>query len=133
MITIIPYSINRKETWDAFVESSKNGTFLLKRNFMDYHSDRFFDCSLLVYAGISPDGEFKESGLTTKDLVAVFPANWDKENQTVYSHQGLTYGGLLVLPEVTQKEVLDMMQAILQYYRDYMQAVRLVYKPIPYI
>lgn len=100
---------------------------------MDYHSDRFFDCSLLVYAGISPDGEFKESGLTTKDLVAVFPANWDKENQTVYSHQGLTYGGLLVLPEVTQKEVLDMMQAILQYYRDYMQAVRLVYKPIPYI
>lgn len=133
MITIIPYSINRKETWDAFVESSKNGTFLLKRNFMDYHSDRFFDCSLLVYAGISPDGEFKESGLTTKDLVAVFPANWDKENRTVHSHQGLTYGGLLVLPEVTQKEVLDMMQAILQYYRDYMQAVRLVYKPIPYI
>ena len=133
MITIIPYSINRKETWDAFVESSKNGTFLLKRNFMDYHSDRFFDCSLLVYAGISPDGEFKESGLTTKDLVAVFPANWDKENRTVHSHQGLTYGGLLVLPEVTQKEVMDMMQAILQYYRDYMQAVRLVYKPIPYI
>ena len=100
---------------------------------MDYHSDRFFDCSLLVYAGISPDGEFKESGLTTKDLVAVFPANWDKENRTVHSHQGLTYGGLLVLPEVTQKEVMDMMQAILQYYRDYMQAVRLVYKPIPYI
>lgn len=133
MITIIPYSINRKETWDAFVESSKNGTFLLKRNFMDYHSDRFFDCSLLVYAGISPDGEFKESGLTTKDLVAVFPANWDKENRTVHSHQGLTYGGLLVLPEVTQKEVMDMMQAILQYYRDYMQAVRLVYNPIPYI
>ena len=115
------------------MESSKNGTFLLKRNFMDYHSDRFFDCSLLVYAGISPDGEFKESGLTTKDLVAVFPANWDKENRTVHSHQGLTYGGLLVLPEVTQKEVMDMMQAILQYYRDYMQAVRLVYKPIPYI
>ena len=132
-MTIIPYSINRKETWDAFVEMSKNGTFLLKRNFMDYHSDRFFDCSLLVYAGISPDGEFKEKGLTTKDLVAVFPANWDKESLTVYSHQGLTYGGLVVLPDVTQKEVLDMMQAILQYYRDMMQAERLVYKPIPYI
>ncbi|MBQ3777207.1 MAG: hypothetical protein II835_03825 [Fibrobacter sp.] len=84
-MTIIPYSINRKETWDAFVEMSKNGTFLLKRNFMDYHSDRFFDCSLLIYSGISPDGEFKEKGLTTKDLVAVFPANWDKEHLTVYS------------------------------------------------
>lgn len=132
-MTIIPYSINRKETWDAFVEMSKNGTFLLKRNFMDYHSDRFFDCSLLIYSGISPDGEFKEKSLTTKDLVAVFPANWDKEHQTVCSHQGLTYGGLVVLPEVTQKEVLDMMQAILLYYRDYMQAERLIYKPIPYI
>ncbi len=48
-MTIIPYSINRKETWDAFVQASKNGTFLLQRNFMDYHSDRFFDCSLLIY------------------------------------------------------------------------------------
>ena len=132
-MTIIPYSINRKETWDAFVEMSKNGTFLLKRNFMDYHSDRFFDCSLLIYSGISPDEEFKERKLTTKDLVAIFPANWDKEHQTVYSHQGLTYGGLVVLPDVTQKEVMDMMQAILQYYRDMMQAERLVYKPIPYI
>jgi dTDP-4-amino-4,6-dideoxygalactose transaminase len=132
-MTIIPYSINRKETWDAFVEMSKNGTFLLKRNFMDYHSDRFFDCSLFIYAGISPDGEFKEKCLTTKDLVAIFPANWDRESRTVYSHQGLTYGGLVVLPDVTQKEVLDMMQAILQYYRDMMQAERFVYKPIPYI
>ena len=132
-MTIIPYSINRKETWDAFVDLSKNGTFLLKRNFMDYHSNRFFDCSLLIYSGISPDEEFKERKLTTKDLVAIFPANWDKEHQTVYSHQGLTYGGLVVLPEVTQKEVMDMMQAILQYYRDMMQVERLFYKPIPYI
>ena len=132
-MTIIPYSINRKETWDTFVEMSKNGTFLLKRNFMDYHSNRFFDCSLLIYSGISPDGEFKEKGLTTKDLVAVFPANWDKEHRTVYSHQGLTYGGLVVLPDVTQKEVLDMMQAVLLYYRDMMQAEHLFYKPIPYI
>ena len=132
-MTIIPYSVYRKETWDAFIDMSKNGTFLLKRGFMDYHSDRFFDCSLLIYTGISPDEEFKEKSLTTKDLMAVFPANWDKERLTVYSHQGLTYGGLVVLPDVTQKEVMDMMQAILQYYRDYMQAQRMVYKPIPYI
>ncbi|MCR5850997.1 MAG: GNAT family N-acetyltransferase [Bacteroidaceae bacterium] len=132
-MTIIPYSINRKETWDTFIEMSKNGTFLLKRGFMDYHSDRFFDCSLFIYAGISPDEEYKEKSLTAKDLVAVFPANWDKEDRTVYSHQGLTYGGLVVLPDVTQKEVMDMMQAILQYYRDMMQAQRFVYKPIPYI
>lgn len=132
-MTIIPYSVNRKETWDTFIDMSKNGTFLLKRSFMDYHSDRFFDCSLLIYSGISPDDEYKEMNLTTKDLVAVFPANWDRERGTVYSHQGLTYGGLVVLPDVTQKEVMDMMQVILRYYRDYMQVQKLVYKPIPYI
>ena len=132
-MTIIPYSINRREAWDAFVDMSKNGTFLLKRGFMDYHSDRFFDCSLLVYAGISAGEEYEEKGLATKNLVALFPANWDKERRTVHSHQGLTYGGLLVLPEATEKEVMDIMQAIIRYYRDMMQAERFVYKPIPYI
>ena len=132
-MTIIPYSINRKDTWDAFVESSKKGTFLLQRNFMDYHNDRFFDCSLLIYDGVSPDDEYKESHMTTKDLVAVFPANYDEHTKCVYSHQGLTYGGLIVLPEVTQMEVTAIMQEILCYYRDYMQALKVYYKPIPYI
>lgn len=132
-MTIIPYSINRKDTWDAFVEGSKNGTFLLQRNFMDYHSDRFFDCSLLIYDGVSPDDEYKESRMTTRDLVAVFPANYDERTKCVYSHQGLTYGGLIVLPEVTQMEVLAIMQEVLCYYRDYMQAIKVYYKPIPYI
>lgn len=131
-MTIIPYSINRKDVWDDFVEESKNGTFLLKRNYMDYHADRFFDCSLLIYDGISPDEEYKEQNLTTKDLVALFPANWDKDNQYVYSHQGLTYGGLIVKTEVTQSEVLGIMQAVMLYYSDYMQAKKLYYKPIPY-
>ena len=93
-MTIIPYSINRKEIWDEFVGKSKNGTFLLQRGFMDYHADRYFDCSLLVYEGISPDDEYKENGLTTRDLVALFPANWIEEEKCVYSHKGLTYGGL---------------------------------------
>lgn len=131
-MTIIPYSINRKEIWDEFVEESKNGTFLLKRNFMDYHADRFFDCSILIYEGISPDDEYKEQSLTTKDLVALFPANWNDEEKCVYSHQGLTYGGLIVKPEVTQSEVMKILQAVMLYYIDYMQAQKMYYKPIPY-
>ena len=132
-MTIIPYSVNRKEVWDAFVEASKNGTFLLRRDFMDYHSDRFQDCSLLVCADLSPDDDLQERKLTTRDLMALFPANWDGERRTVWSHQGLTYGGLVVLPDVTQKEMMDMMEAILAYCRDMMQAERVFYKPIPYI
>ena len=132
-MTIIPYSINSKDIWDEFVSQSKNGTFLLQRGFMDYHADRFFDCSLLIYEGVTSDDGYQDYELTIKNLVALFPANWNENERCVYSHQGLTYGGLIVPPNVTQVEVMKIMQAVLMYYADYMQAAKVVYKPIPYI
>ncbi len=132
-MTVIPYSINKREDWDLFVQRSKNGTFLLQRGFMDYHADRFFDCSVMVYEGITPADGYQEEAPDSRGLVALFPANWVESEACVYSHQGLTYGGLLVLPEVTQTEVLRIMQAVLLYYQSYLQARRVVCKPIPYI
>lgn len=126
---IVPYSVTYKDTWDTFARESKNATFLLQRDFMDYHADRFMDCSVLVY-----DIDPQESIPTGREhLIALFPANWAERERTVYSHQGLTYGGIIVAPEVTQLEVLVALQAILQYYRDMLQATTVVYKPIPYI
>lgn len=116
---IVQYTPQLSEAWDQFVRDSKNGTFLLERSFMDYHADRFTDCSLMVYEDHQPIG--------------LFPANWDEGERVVYSHQGLTYGGLILSAEATQKQVLAMMQAIMFWYIDYLQAHRLVYKPIPYI
>ena len=84
------------EEWDAFVRTSKNGTFLHERRFMDYHADRFSDCSLMIYED--------------NELVALFPANWDANEFVLYSHQGLTYGGLLLTSETTQHLVLQIMQ-----------------------
>ena len=46
---------------------------------MDYHSDRFHDYSLMVYK--------KEK------LIALLPAN--KVENSLYSHQGLSYGGMV--------------------------------------
>lgn len=128
---ILPYSIKRRDTWDRFVRASKNGTFLLERAFMDYHSDRFTDCSLLVYDDIVTDDLDEDHG--TEGLKAVLPANYVEAERTVYSHQGLTYGGLIVETEITQTEVLQAMQAVLLYYREMMQAAVVVVKPIPYI
>lgn len=127
-MTILPYSINKRDEWNRFVEESKQGTFLLDRNFMDYHADRFFDCSLLVYSD-----DVSESEASYDSLVAVFPANWKEEEKTVYSHQGLTYGGLLTRTRITQSEVLQIFQKILIYYEGYLGAKSVVYKPIPYI
>lgn len=62
------------------MSTAKNATFLFYRDFMEYHQDRFDDYSLMIYA----------NGI----IVAVFPANI--KGTTLYSHQGLTYGGLVV-------------------------------------
>ena len=116
---IVQYTNQQSEVWDAFVRESKNGTFLLERRFMDYHADRFSDCSLLIYDDMN--------------LVALFPANWEEDTRTVHSHQGLTYGGLLLTTDSTERQVMEIMQMILLWCIDYLQAERLLYKPIPYI
>jgi hypothetical protein len=59
MIEIVKYGSRYKSLWDEFVRRSKNGTFLFHRDYMEYHSDRFFDSSLL----------FSENGI----LVSVMP------------------------------------------------------------
>jgi len=48
MIELIEYKHNLKSNWDELVLSSKNGTFLFLRDYMDYHSDRFYDNSYIV-------------------------------------------------------------------------------------
>lgn len=116
---IVQYTNQMASVWDAFVQDSKNGTFLLERNFMDYHADRFSDCSLMLY--------------DDNELVGVFPANYDASSHTVSSHDGLTYGGLIVGAEVTTLQVMEMLHDICLWYMDYLQARRMVYKSIPYI
>src|SRR4029453_8772018 len=76
---LVRYSLDRKAAWDEFVARSKNGTFLFRRDYMDYHADRFDDHSLLAYQG--------------DQLVAVLPANL--AGDALVSHGGLTYGGFV--------------------------------------
>lgn len=45
MLQIRKYTPADKAQWDKFVETSRNGTFLFRRDFMDYHADRFADHS----------------------------------------------------------------------------------------
>ena len=81
------YSKDDAVVWNAFVSNSPNATFLFNRNFMDYHSDRFSDFSLMIFS--------------SKKLVAILPAN--RVGDTLYSHQGLTYGGLVVTAKAKSK------------------------------
>lgn len=48
MFEIRKYNDADKEVWNAYVEHARNATFLLNRSYMDYHSDRFHDHSLMI-------------------------------------------------------------------------------------
>lgn len=115
MIEIARYTSASQNEWDTFIKDSKNGLFFFQRNFMDYHSDRFTDHSLLIYHKSS--------------LIAVFPAN--EKEQIIYSHQGLTFGSLIMSKKIKISEVLDIFQSIKSYYKD-KGYIKIVYKAIPY-
>lgn len=116
-LTIVRYTPAMSEEWDRVVEESRNGTFLHKRRYMDYHAERFIDHSLIVSRN--------------EEAVALLPAHIKGEE--FCSHSGLTYGGLLLKENVTTEETLEIFSLLLKYIRDNTPAMRLVYKPTPHI
>ena len=116
MFEIRRYSPELVDDWNGFVASSKNGTFLFDRRYMDYHADRFIDHSLMIYR--------------RGRLYALLPGNVNGD--TFYSHQGLTYGGLLMNDKTTAADVVEIFRMINAYLRaEGLKTV--VYKPVPWI
>jgi len=66
---------------------------------MDYHSHRFQDFSLMVYKN--------------DKLIALLPAN--VVDNVVYSHQGLTYGGLIYSKGLKTIDFIKVFKAILNF------------------
>ena len=96
-IKIRLYQNTDYELWNSFVDRAKNATFLFHRDFMEYHKDRFDDYSLMIFE--------------KENLVAILPAN--RVGATVYSHQGLTYGGLVYLDGLRLASVIMIFRALL--------------------
>lgn len=116
MFEIKRYTPDQQQVWNDFVARSKNGTFLFDRRYMDYHSDRFSDCSLMVYR--------------KGNVYALLPAN--RTGDTLHSHQGLTYGGLLTDAKATAEGVVQLFEALNVWLRG--EGIRRVtYKAMPWI
>ncbi|WP_264536772.1 GNAT family N-acetyltransferase [Flavobacterium sp. N1736] len=95
--TIKKYEQNDYKIWNEFIAQAKNATFLFHRDFMEYHQDRFEDFSLLIFED--------------EKLSAILPAN--KVEEIIYSHQGLTYGGLVYTEKIKQTSVIEIFRDIL--------------------
>lgn len=116
MIEIKRYKPEDKEVWNELMTRSKIDTFLFNRNFIDYHSDRFYDHSFLIY----------KKG----KVEAILPGN--SSDGIYYSHQGLTYGGLVSSITMTTTDVLNTFQLVNEEIKkDGIKKV--IYKPVPTI
>lgn len=112
------YAPSDAARWDEFVARARNSTFLFRREYMDYHSDRFTDHSLIFSRG--------------DRICGLLPANLTPDG-VLYSHQGLTYGGLILPPRhINGEDVLEMFDTLAAHCRA--EGIgSMVYKALPYI
>ena len=116
MFSIKTYNDSYKVDWNNFVDISKNSTFLFKREFMDYHAEKFEDFSLLIFYN--------------SELIALLPCNI-REGE-VYSHEGLSYGGIIVKGDIKFLKYLELFTYLLKYF-DEKSINKLYIKQIPSI
>ena len=115
-LTVSVYKPENKDLWDNFVSNAKNGVFLFKRDYMDYHKDRFQDHSLLFFKG--------------NNLIGLLPANLD--HKTLHSHAGLTFGGIISDYEMTQSLMLSIFDKLIEHCKEE-GITQFIYKTIPHI
>jgi hypothetical protein len=113
---IFLYKTEHKQIWDGFIKNSKNGHFIHLRDYMEYHSDRFADNSILFFED--------------NNLIAVLPAH--KKEKTLYSHQGLTFAGLIINKSIKTISVIKIFETLKQYLIDN-SFDELIYKAMPHI
>ncbi|OCL85605.1 GNAT family N-acetyltransferase [Arcobacter porcinus] len=114
---IIRYKLEQKSIWNDFVKNSKNIHFFFQRDYMEYHSDRFDDFSLMVFD-------------KTDKLIAILPANIKED--ILYSHQGLTFGGFLIDDRMKTETMLEIFDSLKCFLKE-QDIKKVVYKCIPYI
>lgn len=103
--------------WDELVAGSRNGCFMHRRGYLDYHADRFSDWSLMVHN-------------EQEQLVACLPAN--RSGDTLVSHGGITYAGLIMSPRLGQSGCLAAFEAMLDFLRAH-GLRQLSYKATPHV
>lgn len=116
MLSVVRYSQQEKDAWNSFNASSKNPLFMFDRNYMDYHSERFADHSLMFY--------------DENRLIALLPMN--EAGEMLVSHGGLTYGGFITDAKMKQRTMNTCFDLLTSYARE-KKIGKILYKSIPHI
>jgi len=91
--------------WDGFVRSSRNGTLMQERKFLNYHPPgRFTDCSLMARDSLG-------------GIVAVIPAavKYEENKKIFCSHPGASHGGIVVGNEFRTDRALILVSLLIEH------------------
>lgn len=110
------YCPQDEKAWDDFIDHSKNGTFMLKRGYAEYHADRFEDASVVCRDG--------------QKIIAVMPAS--RHGEELRSHGGLTYGGIISDKKMTVSKMLEVFEVIKNFLKKN-GFKKVLYKRVPFI
>lgn len=106
-IEVKEYTETYHKAWDDFIKNtSRNGGIFQERDFLSYH----------------PEGKFNDASLLFFDkgaLMAVFPAAIITENEKlkILSHPGSSCGGLIFHNSATLQQVLEILEALIEFYK----------------
>lgn len=119
-LTIRRYGAEDAQLWNAFVQRSRNGTFLHDRGFLEYHAHLFQDFSLIV----------ERAG----KVLAVLPANVleGPNGLQLQSHGGLTYGGFLFGADMSASLMVEIVAELMDWLKQ-QNITSVLYKAVPHI
>ncbi|MGB3739799.1 MAG: GNAT family N-acetyltransferase [Pontixanthobacter sp.] len=116
MIDIMPFVPSMADRWDDLIAHSRNGHFMHRRGFMDYHGDRFEDASLM----------FERGG----HIIAVLPQTI--ADDAWHSHSGLSFGGTIYARSTRSLDTLTIDRALIDYAQHH-GILRQTIAPVPCI
>ena len=98
------YKEENYSKWESFLSNSVNGNFMHSKKFLNYHGNKFTDFSILIYEDTN--------------LLGILPAAIHPlmEN-TVVSHPGATYGGLIHKINLRGEKTYRLFKEIFHFYK----------------
>ncbi len=101
-LKICKYQARDQSIWDGFIKQARNGLFWFLRDYLAHYGNRIQDHSLMF---VKNDDE----------VIGALPAN--RDGNTLRSHGGLPFGGLVLAREAGMDEIAAMLDLLAEYMR----------------
>jgi hypothetical protein len=106
-IKLIEFAEKFRGDWERFLDSNpRNGDFMMRRGFLDYHGDKFIDRSIFF--------------VENSEIISVFPAASLRTSPSIVTtHPGASYGGIAYKAKYGGTPLVEIASSIIQHYKSH--------------